>query len=96
MPDSLTIPSTECQVFVPWPRDDAAGARVPTSRTVSESVSMLETETASRSQIISNELIANVPTQGRNPFQIAWAAPGVIKSGSWRSTSSGKVDRGAM
>ena len=54
------------------------------SVTVSESVSMLETETASRSQIISNELIANVPTQGRNPFQIAWAAPGVIKSGSWR------------
>ncbi|MGH9723213.1 MAG: TonB-dependent receptor domain-containing protein, partial [Bryobacteraceae bacterium] len=32
----------------------------------------------------SNELIANLPTQGRNPFQIAWAAPGVVKTGGWR------------
>jgi hypothetical protein len=47
-------------------------------------VSALETETASRSQIISNQLIANLPTQGRNPFQIAWAAPGVVKTGGWR------------
>jgi hypothetical protein len=52
--------------------------------TVTEGVSLLQTETASRSQIISNELIANVPTQGRNPFQVAWAAPGVIKTGDWR------------
>ena len=44
----------------------------------------LQTETASRSQIISNEMIANIPTQGRNPFQIMWAAPGVFKSGGWR------------
>lgn len=54
------------------------------SVTVSASVSALETETASRGQIISNQLIANVPTQGRNPFQIAWAAPGVFKAGGWR------------
>lgn len=54
------------------------------SVTVSDSVSALETETASRSQVIANELIANVPTQGRNPFQIAWAAAGVIKTGEWR------------
>jgi len=54
------------------------------SVTVSEAVSLLQTETANRSQIISNELITNVPTQGRNPFQIAWAAPGVIKTGDWR------------
>ena len=33
---------------------------------------------------LANEIIQNVPTQGRNPFQIAWAASGVIKSGSWR------------
>jgi len=51
---------------------------------VSADVSLLQTETASRSQIIANELIAQVPTQGRNPFQIAWAAPGVIKTGGWR------------
>ncbi|MEK7407234.1 MAG: TonB-dependent receptor [Acidobacteriota bacterium] len=54
------------------------------SVTVAASVSMLQTESATRSQIISNELIAQLPTQGRNPFQIAWAASGVIKSGSWR------------
>lgn len=54
------------------------------SVTVSEAVSLLQTETATRSQIISNELIAHVPTQGRNPFQIAWAAPGVIKTEDWR------------
>lgn len=54
------------------------------SVTVSEAVSQLQTETASRSQVLANEIIANVPTQGRNPFQIAWAASGVIKSGAWR------------
>ncbi len=54
------------------------------SITVSESVSLLQTESATRSQVIANELIAQVPTQGRNPFQIAWAAAGVIKAGDWR------------
>jgi len=54
------------------------------SVTVTEAVPLLQTETATRSQIISNELIMNIPTQGRNPFQIAWAAPGVIKTGNWR------------
>ncbi len=54
------------------------------SVTVTGEVSQLQTESATRSQVISNELIANVPTQGRNPFQIAWAAPGVIKTGDWR------------
>ncbi len=54
------------------------------SVTVSASVSQLQTETATRAQVLAQEIIANVPTQGRNPFQIAWAAAGVIKSGSWR------------
>lgn len=57
---------------------------VTESVTVSATVSALETETASRAQIISNQLIANLPTQGRNPFQIAWSAPGVVKTGGWR------------
>ncbi|MBI1790422.1 MAG: carboxypeptidase regulatory-like domain-containing protein [Acidobacteria bacterium] len=52
--------------------------------TVRDAVSQLQTETASRSQTLANEIIANVPTQGRNPFQIAWAAAGVVKSGAWR------------
>jgi hypothetical protein len=54
------------------------------SVTVSEAVSQLQTETASRSQVLANEIVANVPTQGRNPFQVAWAAAGVIKSGTFR------------
>lgn len=54
------------------------------SVTVTASVSQLQTETATRAQVLASEIIANLPTQGRNPFQIAWAAAGVIKSGSWR------------
>jgi hypothetical protein len=54
------------------------------SVTVAGDVSLLETESASRSQVIANQLIQNVPTQGRNPFQIAWSAAGVIKTGDWR------------
>ena len=54
------------------------------SVTVSSVTPTIETETASRGTSISNELIANLPTQGRNPFQIAWAAPGVFKAGGWR------------
>lgn len=54
------------------------------SVSVQADVSQLQTETASRSQIVSNQLIANLPTQGRNPFQIAWAMPGVVKTGDWR------------
>src|SRR5215471_2999442 len=61
-----------------------AVGNVNDSVTVSATVSNLETETATRGQSISNELVSNLPTQGRNPFQIAWATPGVTKVGSWR------------
>lgn len=54
------------------------------SVTVSGQATTLQTESANRGATISNELIQNLPTQGRNPFQIAWATPGVFKSGSWR------------
>jgi len=54
------------------------------SVTVSSTGQVLETESASRGQTISNEMINNLPTQGRNPFQIAWATPGVVKSGTFR------------
>jgi len=47
-------------------------------------VSPLQTETASRGQTLAEELIDNLPTQGRNPFQIAWSAPGVVKAGTFR------------
>jgi hypothetical protein len=58
--------------------------------TVSEAVTVtgettaLQTETASRGQTLAQELMENLPTQGRNPFQIAWAAPGVVKAGTFR------------
>lgn len=54
------------------------------SVTIEADVSQLQTETASRGQVISNQLISNLPTQGRNPFQIAWSMPGVTKTGDWR------------
>lgn len=57
---------------------------VTQSISVEADVSQLQTETASRGQIISNQLISQLPTQGRNPFQIAWAMPGVVKAGDWR------------
>ncbi len=57
---------------------------VTESVTVTDSVSMIESETASRSQTINNALIADVPTQGRNAMQLAWAAAGVVKKGDWR------------
>src|SRR6187549_3045454 len=57
---------------------------VSDSVTVSSSISQLQTETANRDTTLNNQLIANLPTQGRNPFQIAWAAPGVFKAGGWR------------
>ena len=57
---------------------------VAESITVTDSVALVESETASRSQVIANKLIEDVPTQGRNPFQLAWAAAGVVKTGDWR------------
>ncbi|MCX6636662.1 MAG: TonB-dependent receptor [Acidobacteria bacterium] len=65
-----------------------------TSVTVSESVSQLQTETSTRSQTLASEIIANVPTQGRNPYQIAWAASGVVKTGTFRYLRS--FDIGGM
>lgn len=57
---------------------------VTDSVTVDATISQLQTETANRDTALNNQLIANLPTQGRNPFQIAWAAPGVFKAGGWR------------
>jgi hypothetical protein len=57
---------------------------VTTSVTVNDALSQLQTETSTRSQVLANEIVANVPTQGRNPFQISWAASGVIKGTAWR------------
>ncbi len=58
--------------------------QIADSVTVSATVSTLQTETASRAQTISTEMITNIPTQGRNPFQLAWSAPTVVKTGTFR------------
>ncbi len=54
------------------------------SVTVTSTVSVLQTETATRGQTISSEMLDNIPTMGRNPFQLAWSAPGIVKTGSFR------------
>jgi Carboxypeptidase regulatory-like domain len=54
------------------------------SVTVNSTVSVLQTDTATRGQTISSEMLENIPTMGRNPFQLAWSAPGIVKTGSFR------------
>lgn len=54
----------------------AVGA-VTESITVSESVGLVETQTADRGAIIDNVRMANTPSQGRNIMGIAWSAAGV-------------------
>jgi hypothetical protein len=54
------------------------------SVTVSATASSLQTETATRGQTISEKMLEDIPTMGRNPFQLAWAAPGIVKTGSFR------------
>jgi hypothetical protein len=54
------------------------------SVTVSATTSSLQTETATRGQTISSEMLQDIPTMGRNPFQLAWSAPGIVKTGSFR------------
>lgn len=51
---------------------------------VSGQTATVETDTASRGNIIARKEIANLPTSGRNPFQLAWLTPGVQKTGTWR------------
>jgi hypothetical protein len=51
---------------------------------VKDTLKALPTESATRSETLSNELLTGVPTQNRNPFDVAWAVNGVMKSGIWR------------
>ncbi|PYV18191.1 MAG: hypothetical protein DMG07_04425 [Acidobacteria bacterium] len=52
--------------------------------TVSGHLQSVDTDTASRGLVVSNKEIFNLPTSGRNPFQLAWLSPGVIKQDTWR------------
>ena len=48
--------------------------------TVREQTPLLETESASNGQIIATKLLVDIPNNGRNFMQLAWALPGVIKT----------------
>ncbi|NWG14292.1 MAG: TonB-dependent receptor [Acidobacteria bacterium] len=52
--------------------------------TVTDRMAVIDTSTASRGTVITNTELLNVPTSGRNPFQLAWLSPGVLKQGTWR------------
>ena len=57
--------------------------------TVTAEAPLLETETASRGSLVTTRQIADLPINGRNIYQLAWAAPGVIKaSRSWGSVDN--------
>jgi len=53
------------------------------SVTVSDEIPLLETETASRGQVVTGQQLADLPNNGRNAFQLVWAVPGVIKTGGY-------------
>ncbi|MGH9719632.1 MAG: carboxypeptidase regulatory-like domain-containing protein, partial [Bryobacteraceae bacterium] len=59
--------------------------QVTDSVTVSDTVSLLQTETATRISFVERNLIEKVPNNGRNPFLLTHALPGVTKSGYWGS-----------
>ena len=58
---------------------------VSDSVTVSDTVSLLQTETATRVAFVERTIIENVPNNGRNPFLLTHALPGVEKGGYWGS-----------
>jgi hypothetical protein len=58
------------------------------SVTVRGQVGLLETESASRGQVISSRELHEIPNQGRNVFQMVWAVAGVTRTGnSWGGMS---------
>lgn len=53
------------------------------SVTVTAESVLLETETASRGSLVTARQIGDLPNNGRNIYQIAWFAPGVIKGSTY-------------
>lgn len=56
--------------------------------TVTSQAPVLQTETASRMALVENRVLENIPTNGRNLYQLQYTLPGVIKNYSSRTTSS--------
>jgi len=53
------------------------------SITVTAEAPLLQTETASRAALVENRLIENIPTSGRNLYQLQYSLPGVMKASSY-------------
>ncbi len=56
---------------------------VTESVNVSDHVSLLQTETASRTGTIDNRTLENVPSGGRNAYALQYNLPGVVKSSTY-------------
>jgi hypothetical protein len=55
---------------------------------VTGTVGLLETESASRGQLVTSRELHELPNQGRNVFQMVWAMAGVTRTGTgWGSMS---------
>lgn len=58
---------------------------------------LLETTTATRSQVIDQALVQNLPSSGRNPFTLSQNVPGVVgEAGNQQSISLRPFDNGGM
>ena len=58
---------------------------------------LLETTSATRSQVVDQALVENLPSSGRNPFTLSHVVPGVIgESGNRQSISLRPFDNGGM
>ena len=55
------------------------------------STPLLETTTATRSQVVAQELVENLPSSGRNPFTLSHIVPGVVgEPATARASSCGR------
>ena len=58
---------------------------------------LLETTTATRSQVVAQELVENLPSSGRNPFTLSHIVPGVVgEAGNRQSIQLRPFDNGGM
>jgi len=58
------------------------------SVTVTDRVTLLETESASRGQVVTRRELHDIPNNGLNPFQLVWAIAGITRTtAGWGSMS---------
>jgi hypothetical protein len=56
---------------------------VTESTEITAGASLLQTETASRTSTVENRVLENVPTNGRNLYQLQYTLPGVVKNSTY-------------